>query len=73
MFFYSIDNYDYSVTLMHEKQYTEEEFVNMCKCVDKSKFGNYSQHRIINELVNQHGFIVVNEDKISARFNIDNN
>lgn len=73
MYFYSIDNYDYSITLIHEKKFTKDEFVSMCKCAEKSKYGEYSQHKIIEELVNKHGFIVIDEDKLSARFNIDAN
>lgn len=71
MYFYSIDNYDYSVTLIHEKEFTEDEFVSICTSAEKSKFGGYSQHRIIEKLVNEHGFAVINEDKLTASFNID--
>lgn len=70
MYYYSIENYSYSIELIHKEHFNQREFENMCKEAPMSKYGYYSMRLIKNHLIENYGFEEIG-DKITARFNVD--
>lgn len=70
MYYYSIENCEYSIELIHKEQFNQKEFENMCRESPMSKFGYYTVSKIKKHLINNYGFEEIG-GKITAKFNVD--
>lgn len=70
MYYYSIENYQYSIELIHKEHFNQKEFENMCRESPMSKFGYYTMSKIKKHLIDNYGFEEIG-DKVTARFNVD--
>lgn len=70
MFYYSIGNYEYDVILMHEKEFSEEEFRSMCKESPLTEYGYYTVYNVEKHLVDNYGFKAINGLAV-AYFGVD--
>lgn len=64
MFLYSLYGYEENIVLTHNKEFTREEFENMCKEAELGRldFGMkfYCERNILNHLTEKYGFKKVN-------------
>ena len=60
MYFYKIYEYEESITLCHESEFTKEEFEKMCKEAPTCLNISYDVYNIVNYLIENYNFKNIN-------------
>lgn len=58
--------YDFDFSLVHDKQYTNDEFQSMCKGAKKLSDGRDSVYNLLNHLIDKYGFKNINDLKVAS-------